>query len=310
MSNIYNSLTDLIGKTPLLELSNYEKKHDLKAKLIAKLEYFNPAGSVKDRIAKSMIDDAEAKGLLQPDSVIIEPTSGNTGIGLASVAAARGYRVILTMPETMSMERRNLLKAYGAEVVLTDGSRGMKGAIEKADELAGEIPHSFVPGQFVNPANPEAHKQTTGPEIWDDTDGKVDLFVAGIGSGGTITGVGEYLKSRNAGVKVIAVEPYDSPVLSEGKPGPHKIQGIGAGFVPKVLNTSVYDEIIKVKNEDAFQTGKELCKTEGLLTGISSGAAVWAAVELAKRPENAGKMIVVLLPDTGERYLSTPLFAE
>ena len=310
MSKIYNSLTDLIGKTPLLELSNYEKKHDLKAKLIAKLEYFNPAGSVKDRIAKSMIDDAEAKGLLQPDSVIIEPTSGNTGIGLASVAAARGYRVILTMPETMSMERRNLLKAYGAEVVLTDGARGMKGAIEKADELAGEIPHSFVPGQFVNPANPEAHKQTTGPEIWDDTDGKVDLFVAGIGSGGTITGVGEYLKSRNAGVKVIAVEPYDSPVLSEGKPGPHKIQGIGAGFVPKVLNTSVYDEIIKVKNEDAFQTGKELCKTEGLLTGISSGAAVWAAVELAKRPENAGKMIVVLLPDTGERYLSTPLFAE
>jgi len=310
MSKIYNSLTDLIGKTPLLELSNYEKKHDLKAKLIAKLEYFNPAGSVKDRIAKSMIDDAEAKGLLQPDSVIIEPTSGNTGIGLASVAAARGYRVILTMPETMSMERRNLLKAYGAEVVLTDGSRGMKGAIEKADELAGEIPHSFVPGQFVNPANPEAHKQTTGPEIWDDTDGKVDLFVAGIGSGGTITGVGEYLQSRNAGVKVIAVEPYDSPVLSEGKPGPHKIQGIGAGFVPKVLNTSVYDEIIKVKNEDAFQTGKELCKTEGLLTGISSGAAVWAAVELAKRPENAGKMIVVLLPDTGERYLSTPLFAE
>jgi len=310
MSKIYNSLTDLIGKTPLLELSNYEKKHDLKAKLIAKLEYFNPAGSVKDRIAKSMIDDAEAKGLLQPDSVIIEPTSGNTGIGLASVAAARGYRVILTMPETMSMERRNLLKAYGAEVVLTDGSRGMKGAIEKADELAGEIPHSFVPGQFVNPANPEAHKQTTGPEIWDDTDGKVDLFVAGIGSGGTITGVGEYLQSRNAGVKVIAVEPYDSPVLSEGKPGPHKIQGIGAGFVPKVLNTSVYDEIIKVKNEDAFQTGKELCKTEGQLTGISSGAAVWAAVELAKRPENARKMIVVLLPDTGERYLSTPLFAE
>lgn len=310
MPKIYNSLTDLIGKTPLLELSNYEKKHDLKAKLIAKLEYFNPAGSVKDRIAKSMIDDAEAKGLLQSDSVIIEPTSGNTGIGLASVAAARGYRVILTMPETMSMERRNLLKAYGAELVLTDGARGMKGAIEKADELAGEIPHSFVPGQFVNPANPEAHKQTTGPEIWDDTDGKVDFFVAGIGSGGTITGVGEYLKSRNSGVKIIAVEPYDSPVLSEGKPGPHKIQGIGAGFVPKVLNTSVYDEIIKVKNEDAFQTGKELSKTEGLLTGISSGAAVWAAVELAKRPENAGKVIVVLLPDTGERYLSTPLFAE
>ena len=310
MPKIYHSLTDLIGKTPLLELSNYEKKHDLKAKLIAKLEYFNPAGSVKDRIAKSMIDDAEAKGLLHPDSVIIEPTSGNTGIGLASVAAARGYRVILTMPETMSMERRNLLNAYGAELVLTDGARGMKGAIEKADELAGEIPHSFVPGQFVNPANPKAHKQTTGPEIWDDTDGKVDFFVAGIGSGGTITGVGEYLKSRNAGVKVIAVEPYDSPVLSEGKPGPHKIQGIGAGFVPKVLNTSVYDEIIKVKNEDAFHTGKELCKTEGLLTGISSGAAVWAAVALAKRPENAGKVIVVLLPDTGERYLSTPLFAE
>ncbi|WP_312693264.1 cysteine synthase A [Caproiciproducens sp.] len=310
MPKIYNSLTDLIGKTPLLELTNYEKKYDLKAKIIAKLEYFNPAGSVKDRIAKSMIDDAEAKGLLQPDSVIIEPTSGNTGIGLASVAAARGYRVILTMPETMSMERRNLLKAYGAELVLTDGARGMKGAIEKADELAAEIPHSFVPGQFVNPANPEAHKQTTGPEIWDDTDGKVDFFVAGIGSGGTITGVGEYLKSRNSGVKVIAVEPYDSPVLSEGKPGPHKIQGIGAGFVPKVLNTSVYDEIIKVKNENAFQTGKELSKTEGLLTGISSGAAVWAAVELAKRPENAGKVIVVLLPDTGERYLSTPLFAE
>ncbi|MBW7571473.1 cysteine synthase A [Caproiciproducens faecalis] len=310
MQKIYHSLTDLIGNTPLLELSNFEKKHDLKAAVVAKLEYFNPAGSVKDRIAKSMIDDAEEKGLLKPNSVIIEPTSGNTGIGLACVAAARGYRVILTMPETMSMERRNLLKAYGAELVLTDGSKGMKGAIDKADELAKEIPHSFIPGQFVNPSNPQTHRLTTGPEIWQDTEGKVDFFVAGIGTGGTITGTGEYLKSQNPNVKVVAVEPFDSPVLSEGKAGPHKIQGIGAGFVPKVLNTSIYDEIIKVKNEDAFQTGKELSKTEGLLVGISSGAALWAAAELAKRPENSGKTIVVLLPDTGERYLSTPLFAE
>ncbi|MGX8708965.1 cysteine synthase A [Caproiciproducens sp. R1] len=310
MSKIYHSLTDLIGKTPLLELSNFEKKHDLKAAVVAKLEYFNPAGSVKDRIAKAMIDDAEEKGLLKADSVIIEPTSGNTGIGLASVAAARGYRVILTMPETMSMERRNLLKAYGAELVLTDGSKGMRGAIDKADELAKEIPNSFIAGQFVNPANPQIHRETTGPEIWEDTEGKVDFFVAGIGTGGTITGVGEYLKSKNPGVKVIAVEPFDSPVLSEGKAGPHKIQGIGAGFVPKVLNTAVYDEIIKVKNEDAFRTGRELSKTEGLLAGISSGAALWAAAELAKRPENAGKTIVALLPDTGERYLSTPLFSE
>lgn len=310
MSKIYHSLTDLIGKTPLLELSNFEKKHDLKAAVVAKLEYFNPAGSVKDRIAKAMIDDAEEKGLLKPDSVIIEPTSGNTGIGLASVAAARGYRVILTMPETMSMERRNLLKAYGAELVLTDGSKGMRGAIDKADELTKEIPNSFIAGQFVNPANPKIHRETTGPEIWEDTEGKVDFFVAGIGTGGTITGVGEYLKSKNPGVKVIAVEPFDSPVLSEGKAGPHKIQGIGAGFVPKVLNTAVYDEIIKVKNEDAFRTGRELSKTEGLLAGISSGAALWAAAELAKRPENAGKTIVALLPDTGERYLSTPLFSE
>ncbi len=310
MSKIYHSLTDLIGKTPLLELSNFEKKHDLKAAVVAKLEYFNPAGSVKDRIAKAMIDDAEEKGLLKADSVIIEPTSGNTGIGLASVAAARGYRVILTMPETMSMERRNLLKAYGAELVLTDGSKGMKGAIQKADELAKEIPNSFIAGQFVNPANPQIHRETTGPEIWEDTEGKVDFFVAGIGTGGTITGVGEYLKSKNPGVKIIAVEPFDSPVLSEGKAGPHKIQGIGAGFVPKVLNTAVYDEIIKVKNEDAFRTGRELSKTEGLLAGISSGAALWAAAELAKRPENAGKTIVALLPDTGERYLSTPLFSE
>ncbi|MGX8701701.1 cysteine synthase A [Caproiciproducens sp.] len=310
MSKIYHSLTDLIGKTPLLELSNFEKKHDLKAAVVAKLEYFNPAGSVKDRIAKAMIDDAEGKGLLNPDSVIIEPTSGNTGIGLASVAAARGYRVILTMPETMSMERRNLLKAYGAELVLTDGGKGMRGAIDKADELAGEIPNSFIAGQFDNPANPKIHRETTGPEIWEDTGGKVDFFVAGIGTGGTITGVGEYLKSKNPGVKVVAVEPFDSPVLSGGKAGPHKIQGIGAGFVPKVLNTAVYDEIIKVKNEDAFRTGRELSKTEGLLAGISSGAALWAAAELARRPENAGKTIVALLPDTGERYLSTPLFSE
>lgn len=310
MSKVYKSLTDLIGKTPLLELSNYEKKHELKATVIAKLEYFNPAGSVKDRIAKAMIDDAEAKGLLKPDSVIIEPTSGNTGIGLSSVAAARGYRIILTMPETMSIERRNLLKAYGAELVLTEGSKGMKGAIAKADELAKEIPNSFIPGQFVNPANPAVHKETTGPEIWEDTDGKVDIFVSGIGTGGTITGAGEFLKSKNPGIKVVAVEPSASPMLSKGTPGPHKIQGIGAGFVPEVLNTAIYDEIITVENDDAFAVGRELSKTEGLLVGISSGAALWAGTELAKRPENAGKIIVVLLPDTGERYLSTPLFSD
>lgn len=310
MSKIYKSLTDLIGRTPLLELSNYEKKHDLKASLIAKLEYFNPAGSVKDRIAKAMIDDAEQKGLLKEGSVIIEPTSGNTGIGLASVAAARGYKVILTMPETMSIERRNLLKAYGAELVLTEGAKGMKGAIAKAEELAAETPDSFIPGQFVNPANPAIHRATTGPEIWEDTDGKVDIFVAGIGTGGTITGVGEYLKSKNPNVKIIAVEPAGSPVLSKGTPGAHKIQGIGAGFVPDTLNTKVYDEIVTVENEDAFVSGRELSRTEGLLIGISSGAAIWAATEVAKRPENAGKTIVVLLPDTGERYLSTPLFSE
>lgn len=310
MSKIFKSLTDLIGRTPLLELSNYGKKHELKGTVVAKLEYFNPAGSVKDRIAKAMIDDAEAKGLLKPGFVIIEPTSGNTGIGLASVAAARGYRIILTMPETMSIERRNLLKAYGAEVVLTEGSKGMKGAIAKAEELAAEIPNAFIPGQFDNPANPAVHKATTGPEIWDDTDGNVDFLVVGIGTGGTITGAGEFLKSKNPNVRIIAVEPFDSPVLSEGRPGPHKIQGIGAGFVPAVLNTSVYDEIIIVKNEDAFEVGRELSKTEGLLVGISSGAALWAATEIAKRPENAGKTIVVILPDTGERYLSTPLFAE
>ena len=310
MSNVHKSLTELIGKTPLLELSNYEKKHNLKATLIGKLEYFNPAGSVKDRIAKAMIDDAEARGILKKNSVIIEPTSGNTGIGLASVAAARGYRIILTMPETMSVERRNLLKAYGAELVLTEGSKGMRGAIEKADELAKEIPDSYIPGQFVNPANPAVHRAETGPEIWQDTDGKVDIFVAGIGTGGTITGVGEYLKSQNPDIKVVAVEPAGSPVLSQGKPGPHKIQGIGAGFVPEVLNTKVYDEVIPVENEDAFATGRELSRTGGLLVGISSGAAVWAATELAKRPENAGKVIVALLPDTGERYLSTPLFTD
>lgn len=310
MAKVFKNLTDLIGKTPLLELSNYEKKHELQATVIGKLEYFNPAGSVKDRIAKAMIEDAEEKGLLNPESVIIEPTSGNTGIGLASVAAAHGYRIILTMPETMSVERRNLLKAYGAELVLTEGAKGMSGAIARAEELAKEIPHSFIPGQFVNPANPDIHRKTTGPEIWEDTDGKVDILVAGVGTGGTLTGTGEFLKSKNPNVKVIAVEPDASPVLSEGKSGPHKIQGIGAGFVPKVLNTSIYDEIIRVKNEDAFSTGKELSKEEGLLVGISSGAAIWAATELAKRQENAGKVIVAILPDTGERYLSTPLFSE
>ena len=310
MSKVYKSLSDLIGHTPLLELSNFEKKHGLKATVVAKLEYFNPAGSVKDRIAKAMIEDAEAKGLLKPGSVIIEPTSGNTGIGLASVAAAKGYRIILTMPETMSVERRSLLKAYGAELVLTEGAKGMKGAIARADELAQEIPNAFIPGQFVNPANPAVHKATTGPEIWEDTDGKVDIFVAGIGTGGTITGVGEYLKSKNPAIRIVAVEPDDSPVLSEGRSGPHKIQGIGAGFIPQVLNISIYDEVIRVKNEDAFAVGRELSKTEGLLVGISSGAAAWAAVELAKRPGNEGKTIVVLLPDTGERYLSTALFAE
>ena len=310
MAKVYKSLTDLIGKTPLLELTNYEKKHDLKAKVIAKLEYFNPAGSVKDRIAKAMIDEAEQKGLLKPGSVIIEPTSGNTGIGLASVAAARGYRVVLTMPETMSVERRNLLKAYGAELVLTEGAKGMKGAIAKAEELAQEIPNAFIPGQFDNPANPAIHKATTGPEIWEDTDGQVDIFVSGAGTGGTVTGVGEYLKSKNPDVKIVVVEPADSPVLSEGRPGPHKIQGIGPGFVPTVLNTKIYDEVITVKNEDAFVIGREIARTEGLLIGISSGAAAWAATELAKRPENAGKNIVVVLPDTGERYLSTALFAE
>lgn len=310
MSKVYKSLTDLIGKTPLLELSNYGKQYELEATIIAKLEYFNPAGSVKDRVAKAMIDDAEAKGLLKEESVIIEPTSGNTGIGLASVAAARGYRIILTMPETMSIERRNLLKAFGAELVLTEGSRGMKGAIEKADELAKETPNSFIPGQFVNSANPAIHRETTGPEIWQDTDGKVDIFVSGIGTGGTITGAGEYLKSQNPNIKVVAVEPADSPVLSKGVPGPHKIQGIGAGFVPDTLNTKIYDEIITVENEDAFAAGRAIVKAEGVLVGISSGAALWAATELAKRPENAGKNIVVLLPDTGERYLSTALFAE
>ncbi len=310
MSKIYTSADQLIGKTPLLELTHIEKAHDLKAKILAKLEYFNPAGSVKDRIAKAMIDDAEQKGLLREGSVIIEPTSGNTGIGLASVAAARGYRIIIVMPETMSVERRQLMKAYGAELVLTEGAKGMKGAIAKADELAKAIPNSFVPGQFVNPANPRAHFETTGPEIWEDTDGKVDYFVAGVGTGGTITGTGEFLKSKNPAVKVVAVEPKTSAVLSTGVAGPHKIQGIGAGFVPDVLDTKVYDEIIPVDNDDAFQTGKEFGRREGVLVGISSGAAVWAAIELAKRTENAGKTIVVLLPDTGDRYLSTSLFAD
>lgn len=310
MGKIAKSLTDLIGRTPLLELGKFSASKELKATIVGKLEYFNPAGSVKDRIAKAMIDDAEAKGALKPGATIIEPTSGNTGIGLASVAAARGYKIILTMPETMSIERRNLLKAYGAELVLTEGSKGMSGAIAKAEELSKDIEGSFIPGQFVNSANPEVHRKTTGPEIWEDTDGKVDIFVAGIGTGGTITGVGEYLKSQNPDVKIIAVEPSASPVLSKGTPGPHKIQGIGAGFVPKILNTEVYDEIITVDNEDAFATGREIAKTEGLLVGISSGAAAWAATQIAKRPENEGKIIVVLLPDTGERYLSTPLFSE
>ncbi len=307
---IYKSAADIIGKTPLLELSGIEKEYGLKARILAKLEYLNPAGSVKDRIAKSIIDDAEKKGKLKPNSVIIEPTSGNTGIGLASVAAARGYRIILVMPETMSVERRSLMKAYGAELVLTDGAKGMKGAIEKADELAASIPDSFIAGQFINPANPKAHFETTGPEIYEDTDGQVDIFVAGVGTGGTVTGVGEYLKSKNADVKVVAVEPASSAVLSTGVAGAHKIQGIGAGFVPQVLNTSVYDEIIAVENDDAFATGKLIGQKEGVLVGISSGAAAWAAIELAKRPENEGKTIVVLLPDTGDRYLSTPLFAE
>ena len=310
MSNIYTSADQLIGKTPLLELSHIEEKLGLKAKIVAKLEYFNPAGSVKDRVAKAMIDDAEARGVLNKDSVIIEPTSGNTGIGLASVAAARGYRIIIVMPETMSVERRQIMKAYGAELVLTEGAKGMKGAIAKADELAKEIPNSFIPGQFVNPANPKAHFETTGPEIYEDTDGKVDIFVAGVGTGGTVTGVGEYLKSKNPAVKVVAVEPATSPVLSKGVSGAHKIQGIGAGFVPDVLDTKVYDEIIPVENEDAFATGKLIGKSEGVLVGISSGAAVWVAIELAKRPENEGKTIVVLLPDTGDRYLSTALFAD
>ncbi len=308
MNNIYTSADQLIGKTPLLELTHIEKALHLKAKIVAKLEYFNPAGSVKDRIAKEMIDEAEASGKLTPSSVIIEPTSGNTGIGLASVAAARGYRIIITMPETMSVERRQLMKAYGAELVLTDGAKGMKGAIAKAEELAAEIPGGFIPGQFVNPANPKAHRENTGPEIYEDSDGKVDIFVAGVGTGGTITGVGEYLKSRNPDIRVVAVEPASSAVLSSGTAGSHKIQGIGAGFVPEVLNTKIYDEVIQVSDEDAFSTGREIGKKEGILVGISSGAAVFAAIQLARRPENAGKTIVVLLPDTGDRYLSTPQF--
>lgn len=304
----YQKITDLIGNTPLLELTNLEKKFGLEATLLAKLEYFNPAGSVKDRIAKAMVDDAEAKGLLKPGSVIIEPTSGNTGIGLASVAASRGYRLIITMPETMSVERRNLMKAYGAELVLTEGAKGMKGAIAKAEELAKDIPNSFIPSQFSNPANPAVHERTTGVEIWNDTDGKVDIFVAGVGTGGTISGTGAYLKSQNPNVKVVAVEPKSSPVLSKGTAGPHKIQGIGAGFVPDTLNTKIYDEIITVENEDAFETGRSIARNDGVLVGISSGAAVWAAIQLSKRPENKGKVIVALLPDTGERYLSTPMF--
>ncbi|MBQ8326911.1 MAG: cysteine synthase A [Lachnospiraceae bacterium] len=310
MANIYTSADQLIGRTPLLELTNIEKKLELKAKILAKLEYFNPAGSVKDRIAKAMLDDAKKRGILKPDSVIIEPTSGNTGIGLASVAAARGYQIIIVMPETMSVERRQLMKAYGAKLVLSEGAKGMKGAIEKAEELSKEIPNSLIASQFTNPANPQIHRVTTGPEIYEDTDGKVDIFVAGVGTGGTITGVGEYLKSQNPNVKVVAVEPASSAVLSTGVAGPHKIQGIGAGFVPKVLNTEIYDEIITVTNEDAFETGKLIGRKEGVLVGISSGAAAWAAIELAKRPENEGKNIVVLLPDTGDRYLSTPLFQD
>lgn len=308
MSIIYKGIDQLIGKTPLVELTNIEEKFGLKAKIVAKLEYFNPAGSVKDRIAKAMIDDAEKSGKLKKDSVIIEPTSGNTGIGLASVAASRGYKIIIVMPETMSVERRQLMKAYGAELVLTEGAKGMKGAIAKAQELAQEIPNSFIPGQFVNPANPQTHRENTGPEIWEDTDGKVDIFVAGVGTGGTITGVGEFLKSKNKDIKIVAVEPASSPVLSTGNAGSHKIQGIGAGFVPEVLNTKIYDQIITVENEDAFETGRLIGKSEGFLVGISSGAATWAAIELAKKPENAGKTIVVLLPDTGDRYLSTDLF--
>lgn len=307
---IYKSVTELVGKTPLMEFSNYEKANDLEAVILAKLEYFNPAGSVKDRIAKEIIEDALSRGILTKDSVIIEPTSGNTGIGLSSIAASLGIRIIITMPETMSVERRNLMKAYGAELVLTDGAKGMKGAIEKADELAKEIPNSFIPGQFVNALNPQAHRRTTGPEIWEDTEGKVDIFVAGVGTGGTVTGVGEYLKSKNPHVKIVAVEPASSPVLSEGTAGAHKIQGIGAGFVPEVLNTGIYDEIIQVENEDAFATGREVGRREGILVGISSGAAVWAAAQLARRPENKGKTIVALLPDTGDRYLSTPMFSE
>ncbi|MBR2175925.1 MAG: cysteine synthase A [Clostridia bacterium] len=308
--NTFDTVTDLIGKTPLLKLGNFVRQKELHASVYGKLEYYNPAGSVKDRVAKAMIEDAEDKGIINSDTVLIEPTSGNTGIGLAAVAASKGYRIILAMPETMSIERRNLLKAYGAELVLTEGSKGMKGAIAKAQELAAEIPNSFIPGQFTNPANPLIHLNTTGPEIWEDTDGKVDIFVAGVGTGGTITGTGQYLKSKNPEIKIVAVEPAGSPVLSEGKAGPHKIQGIGAGFVPDILDTEVFDEIITVENEDAFETGKTLARKEGLLVGISSGAAVWAAAELAKRPENKGKLIVALLPDTGERYLSTPMFSE